>query len=158
MNARLLRVNTPPSKAQRLGLREEILECALQLLSDNRNMINAIDHAAEMDDYIYQAVLRESIEKRKNKAYLDMESDDASLQRTARKDLEILSREEATIDPFCRAVLPLVIKVIGHQQPMLRLYVEEASALVQELAEFKRRHRTTSITEVIVKYCDWEEA
>ena len=156
MNVRSLKTAAPQSKALRLGLREEILDCALNLLSGNRDLVNAIDHASEVDDHIYQAILRESIDKRKRMSLELLDSPDSNLQRAARRDMEVLSREELTIDPFCRAVLPLVIKVVGHLQPVLRLYIEEASALVQELAEFKRKHRATSITEVIVKYCDWE--
>jgi hypothetical protein len=45
--------------------------------------------------------------------------------------------------------------VMNHE-PILRLHAEEASAVVLELADFKRRHRATSLTEVIVKRCSAE--
>ena len=43
-----------------------------------------------------------------------------------------------------------------HHEPILRLHAEEASTIVLELADFKRRHRATSLTEVIVKRCSAE--
>ncbi len=159
---KLLVMNSQPvntqirAKAQELGLREEIFSCALQMISQNRNLVNAIDHSSEMDDYIYQAIIRESIEKRKREAEENIFSGDPELQRAATKDLAILSREELTTDPFYRAVLPLLVKVVGQHQPILRGYAEEASAIVLELADFKRRHRSISFTEVIVKRCSAE--
>lgn len=144
------------SKAKELGIREEIFACALDMITRNRNLVNAIDHSTEMDDYIYQAILRESIQKRKKLAEEHIFSTDPAIQQAAEKDLTVLSREELTTDPFYRAVLPLLIKVVGQQQPILRAYAEEASAIVLELADFKRRHRSTSFTEIIVKKCSEE--
>jgi hypothetical protein len=139
-------------KASELGISGEIFSCALDLLSRNRNLVNAIDHRVEMDDYIYQAIIRQSIEKRRAIAENDLSTEDEELQEKASKDLAVLSREELTTDPFFRAVLPLLMKVVNGG-PILRLYAEEASTIVIELADFKRRHRATSFTEVIVKRC-----
>jgi hypothetical protein len=144
-------------KARQLGIAEEIISCALDLISRNRNRVNAMDHGAEMDDYIYQAIIRQSIARRKQLAEDNLYADDPSVRMLAEKDLQVLSREELTTDPFYRAVLPLMIKVVG-QQPILRLYAEESSAIVLELADFKRRHRAISFTEVIVRHCGEEIA
>jgi len=145
--------STLSNKAAELGLREEIFACALDMITQNRNLVNAIDHSSEMDDYIYQAILRTSIQKRVKLAEENIFSEDPEIRQAATRDLAILSREEVTTDPFYRAVLPLLIKVVGQQVPILRAYAEEASAIVLELADFKRRHRSTSFTEIIVRKC-----
>ena len=77
---------------------------------------------------------------------------DPACQRAAEKDLTALRREELTSDVFYRAVLPLVVKVL-RGETILRLHVEEASRIVLELAEVKRKNRATSLTEVIVRKC-----
>ena len=148
--------STLSTKAAELGLREEIFACALDMITQNRNLVNAIDHSSEMDDYIYQAILRASIQNRVKLAEKNIFSEDPEIQQAATRDLAILSREELTTDPFYRAVLPLLIKVVGQQVPILRAYAEEASAIVLELADFKRRHRSTSFTEIIVRKCSGE--
>jgi hypothetical protein len=139
-------------KAQVLGIAPDILFCALNLICRNKNLVNAMDHTNETDDYIYRAILKQAFDKRKAKAEADLESSDPLAQIDARKDLVVLSREEVGTDPFYRAVLPLIAKVLGHE-PILRLHAEEASAVVLKLADFKRRHRATSFTEIIVKRC-----
>jgi hypothetical protein len=139
-------------KAQELGISEEIISCALNLIYQNRNLVNAIDNRVEMDDYIYRAVLKQTVDKRKQKAEADLDHPDASTRVKAQKDLSFLRREELVTDPFYRAVLPLIIKVVANE-PILRLHAEEASAMVLELADFKRKHRATSVTEIIVKRC-----
>src|SRR5689334_25155171 len=95
-------------KASELGISEEIMSCALEMISKNRNLVNAIDNRVEMDDYIYQAILKQAFQKRKSLAEENHESNDPVLQKQAAKELEVLSREEVTIDPFYRAVLPLM--------------------------------------------------
>ena len=142
-------------KARQLGISGEIIACGLYIICQNRNFVNAIDHSVEMDDYIYRAILREAFERRKAKAEQDCFSDNEEVQRAAQKDLTRLRREELTSDAFYRAVLPLMIKVLQNE-PVLRLHAEEASAIVLELADFKRRHRSTSLTEIIVKKCSAE--
>jgi hypothetical protein len=142
-------------KAQALGVSEEILSCALNIICRNRNLVNAMDHSMEMDDYIYRAILKSAFDKRRHKAELDTETGNEAIQEVAQKDLVVLSREELTTDPYYRAVLPLMVKVLN-TEPILRLHAEEASAIVLELADFKRRHRATSLTEVIVKKCGVE--
>lgn len=142
-------------KAQELGISPEIIASALHIICQNRNMINALDHSVEMDDYIYRSILRQAFEKRKAKAEADIYADDPDTQIAAEKDLKMLKREELTSDAFYRAVLPLMVKVLNNE-PVLRLHAEEASAIVLELADFKRRHRATSLTEVIVKKCGAE--
>lgn len=142
-------------KASELGIPEGIMSCALEMISKNRNLVNAIDNRVEMDDYIYQAILKQAFQKRKSLAEENHESNDPVLQKQAAKELEVLSREEVTIDPFYRAVLPLMAKVLI-DEPILRLHAEEASSIVLQLADFKRRHRSTSFTEVIVKHCSAE--
>ena len=139
-------------KALQLGIAPEIIASALHIVCQNRNYVNAIDHSVEMDDYIYRAILKQAFEKRRMKAEADMYSDDPAIQLAAQKDLTRLRREELTSDAFYRAVLPLMIKVLVNE-PVLRLHAEEASAIVLELADFKRRLRATSLTEIVVKRC-----
>ena len=142
-------------KAEALGISEEIIACALHIIHSNKNLVNAIDHRTEMDDYIYQAIIKSYTTKRRQKAEIDIESDDPEVRLHAEKDLAVLSREELTADPFYRAVLPIVAKVVAHE-PILRLHADEAAAIVLELADFKRRYRATSLTEVIVTRCSAE--
>jgi hypothetical protein len=142
-------------KAQRLGISEEVVACALALLSQNKNLVNAIDHSVEMDDYIYRAVIRQFSIRRRKQAEIDMDHSDATVWLNAEKELSVVSREELYADPFYRSVLPLLNKVFI-DEPILRLYADEALAVVQMLAEFKRRHRATSVTEVMVKRCSAE--
>jgi hypothetical protein len=139
-------------KARELGISEEILSCALHLIYQNRNLVNAIDNRVEMDDYIYRAVLKQAVDRRRQKAEEDLYHPNEGIQLKAQKDLSLLSREELVTDPFYRAVLPLIAKVVINE-PILRLHAEEASAMVLELADFKRRYRATSFTEIIVKRC-----
>jgi hypothetical protein len=40
-----------------------------------------------------------------------------------------------------------------HHEPIRRLHAEEASSIVMQLADCKRRFRATTLTEVIVKKC-----
>lgn len=148
----VLNETTVKEKAQQLGIAPEILDCALSFICRNKNLVNAMDHTNETDDYIYRAILKQAFEKRKAKAEADLDSSDPLAQIEARKDLVVLSREEVGTDPFYRAVLPLIVKVLDHE-PILRLHAEEASAVVLNLADFKRKHRATSFTEVIVKRC-----
>ena len=143
------------NKALELGISADIVASALHIICRNRNLVNAIDHAVEMDDYIYRSVLSKAFEKRKARAEADLYKDDSSIQAEAQKDLKLLSREELGSDAFYRAVLPLIVKTL-HHEPILRLHAEEASSIVLELADFKRRHRATSLTEVIVKRCSAE--
>jgi hypothetical protein len=142
-------------KARELGLSSDIMNLAVDIISQNRNFVNAIDHGVEMDDYIYRAILRQSFEKRKQYAEDRIYAEDQNERIEALKDLTIMSREELTSDPFYRAVLPLIVKVLTHE-PIQRLHVEEASAIILELADFKRKHRATSLTEIIVKSCSQE--
>ncbi|GAC1419272.1 MAG: hypothetical protein NVS1B13_15970 [Flavisolibacter sp.] len=143
------------SKAKELGISEEFIFCALNILYRNKNLVNAIDNQTEMDDYIYRAIIKQSIEKRQSIAEADLNHPDKDIQAQAEKDLSVLSREELVTDPYFRAVLPLLVKVVGNE-PILRLHANEATVIVLELADFKRRHRATSITEVIVKKCSLE--
>lgn len=145
------------NKAKELGISEEIVGAALDIICRNRNLINAMDHAVEMDDYIYRSILSKAFEKRKNRAEADLDHKNPSIQLEAEKDLKMLSREELSSDAFYRAVLPLMVKTLNHE-PILRLHAEEASSIVLELADFKRRYRATSLTEVIVKNCSAEIA
>jgi hypothetical protein len=145
------------TKARELGISEEALGCALSIIAQNRDLVNALDHGAEMDDYIYRAILKRSFEQRKYMAERGVYNDDEAIQQEALKDLALLSREELATDPFYRAVLPLIAKLVINE-PILRLHAEEASAIVLELADFKRRHRATSVTEIIVKQCREEIA
>lgn len=145
--------NTSPhlrEHSRQLGLPEDYMACALDIIIQNRNLVNAMDHTGEMDDYIYRAILKDAFQKRKMKAEADLESSDPYLQRAAEKDLTALRREELTSDVFYRAVLPLLVKVL-RGEPILRLHAEEASRIVLELANVKSKHRATSFTELIVK-------
>jgi hypothetical protein len=143
------------SKAAELGVSPQIISCAVNILSQNRNLVNAIDNSVEMDDYIYRAILRQAFDKRMAEAERDFYSYDEAKQRAAERDLKILEREELTSDAFYRAVLPLMVKTLQHE-PIRRLHAEEASTIVMQLADCKRRFRATSLTEVIVKKCSIE--
>jgi len=143
------------NKATELGISSEIISCAVNILSQSRNLVNAIDNGAEMDDYIYRAILKQAFDKRMAKAENDFYSPDDDRARAAELDLRILERGELTSDAFYRAVLPLMVKTLNHQ-PIRRLHAEEASTIVMQLAECKRRFRSTSLTEVIVKTCSSE--
>jgi hypothetical protein len=137
-------------KALELGISEEILSCALNIIYQNRNYVNALDNTIEMDDYIYRAVLKQAFERCRKGAEAALDDENISIRSRAQKDLSIISREELITDPFYRAVLPLLVKVTA-KEPILRLYAEVASSIVLELADFKRRHRATSLTEVIIR-------
>lgn len=143
------------NKATELGISSEIISCAVNILSQNRNLVNAIDNGVEMDDYIYRAVLRQAFNKRMTNAEKDFYSFDEAKQREAERDLKILEREEITSDAFYRAVLPLMVKTLQHE-PIRRLHAEEASTIVMQLADCKRRFRATTLTEVIVRRCNAE--
>jgi hypothetical protein len=143
------------SKAQELSMPLEMIACAMNFISQNRNLVNAIDHRAEMDDYIYKAIIRQYTEERKQKEELALQSNDPSIRAQAEKSLSVLSREELTTDPYYRAVLPLLVKVVT-TEPILRLHADEASSVVMTLADVKRRHRATSVTEIIVSKCSKE--
>lgn len=140
------------NKALELGVSTEVVACSLDIISQNRNLVNAIDNGAEIDDYIYRAVLKQAFEKRQARAEQDVYSDDEKIQRAAQEDLRVLERGELTSDAFYRAVLPLIVKTL-HHEPIRRLHAEEASSIVLELADCKRRFRSTSLTEIIVKRC-----
>jgi hypothetical protein len=141
--------------ATELGISSEIISCALNILSQNRNLVNAIDNGVEMDDYIYRAVLKQAFERRMMNAQTDIHANDEARQIAAEEDLKILKREELTSDAFYRAVLPLMVKTL-HLEPIRRLHAEEASIIVMQLADCKRRFRATTFTEVIVKKCSVE--
>lgn len=143
------------SKASELGISSEIIACALNILSQNRNLVNAIDNGVEMDDYIYRAILKHAFDKRMAAAERDFYSMDDAKQAAAERDLKILEREELTSDAFYRAVLPLMVKTL-HHEPIRRLHAEEASSIVMQLADCKRRFRSVTLTEVIVKKCSEE--
>lgn len=143
------------AKAQELGLSEEFMYCALHILSQNRDFVNAIDNRTEMDEYIYRGIMKASMDKRRRQAELDMEHEDDAIRTQAERDMSLLSKDELITDPYYRAVLPMVIKILVNE-PILRLHAEEAAAIVLELADFKRRHRSTSVTEIIVKRCSEE--
>ncbi|MGZ5286981.1 MAG: hypothetical protein ACXWB9_07350 [Flavisolibacter sp.] len=153
MNETTLTVYT--SRATELGIAEFILEQALHIISKNKNMVNAMDNCAEMDDYIYRAILREAFTRRQQLAELNLQNEDPVLQAEAMNDMVVLSREELGSHPFYRAVLPLIVKVIDNNS-ILKLHAEEASEIILKLADLKRRYRATSITEVIVKKCSAE--
>jgi hypothetical protein len=142
-------------KAIELGISSDIISCALNIISQNKNLVNAMDNGAEMDDYIYQTILKQAFNRRMVDAEKNFYSDDESRQIAAEKDLKILEREELTSDAFYRAVLPLMVKTLQHE-PIRRLHAEEASSIVMKLADCKRRFRATSLTEVIVKTCSVE--
>jgi len=139
-------------KSIELGIPADVITCAIHVLSQSRNLVNAIDNGSEMDDYIYRAILKQAFDKRMAEAEKDYYSDDEAKQRSAQRDLKILAREELTSDAFYRAVLPLMVKTLQHE-PIRRLHAEEASAIVMQLADCKRRFRSISFTEVIVKKC-----
>jgi hypothetical protein len=139
-------------KSAQLGISEEILTCALDILFQNRNLVNAIDNKIEMDDYIYRAVLKKAFTKYKEQAQLALEEGGSTESLKAEKELSVISREELVTDPFYRAVLPLLIKVVS-PEPILRMHAELTSAIVLDLADFKRKHRTTSVTEILVRHC-----
>jgi len=138
------------AKANELGLPENFMACALNIITQNRNLVNAMDRTGEMDDYIYRAILTEAFAQRKARAEANLYAEDPALQREAQKDLTLLRREELTSDVFYRAVLPLLVKVL-RGAPILRLHAEEASRIVLQLADVKRKNRTVSLTELIVK-------
>ena len=138
-----------------LGISSEVVSCALHILSQNRNLVNAIDNGVEMDDYIYRAILKQAFDKRMALAERDIYSLDEERQIAAERELKVLEREELTSDAFYRAVLPLMVKTL-HHEPIRRLHAEEASTIVMQLADCKRRFRATSLTEVIVKKCSAE--
>lgn len=142
-------------KAKELGLSDEFMFNALNILCQNRELVNAIDNRAEMDDYIYRAIIKTSTDRRREQSEADLEHKDEATRTQAERDLMLLSREELMTDPYYRAVLPMVAKILLNE-PILRLHAEEAAAIVLELADFKRRHRATSITEVIVTRCGEE--
>ena len=143
------------NKALELGMSPDILSCALHILSQNRHLVNAIDNGVEMDDYIYRAILKHAFDQRMDNAEKDFYSMDEERQMAAEKDLKILEREELTSDAFYRAVLPLMVKTLYHE-PIRRLHAEEASSIVMQLADCKRRFRAITLTEVIVKKCSEE--
>ena len=139
-------------KSAQLGISEAILTCALDILFQNRNLVNAIDNKVEMDDYIYRAVLKQAFLQYKEQAQLALEEGELIERLKAEKELSVISREELVTDPFYRAVLPLLIKVVS-PEPILRMHAELTSAIVLDLADFKRKHRTTSVTEIFVRHC-----
>lgn len=143
------------AKATELGLSKEFMLCALNILSQNRDFVNAIDNRTEMDEYIYRGIMKNSMDKRRKRAEEDIEHEDETIRTQAERELSLLSKEELITDPYYRAVLPMVIKILVNE-PILRLHAEEAAAIVLELADFKRRHRSTSVTEVIVRRCSEE--
>ncbi|HJW15625.1 MAG TPA: hypothetical protein VJ499_00815 [Flavisolibacter sp.] len=139
-------------KSAQLGISQEVLICALDILFQNRNLVNAIDNKVEMDDYIYRAVLKQAFSQYKQQAESALEEGGLSERLKAEKDLSVISREEIVTDPFYRAVLPLLIKVVS-PDPILRMHAELTSTIVLNLADFKRKHRSTSVTEVFVRHC-----
>jgi hypothetical protein len=143
----------PPSTKENapLEISEEIIFCAVNILYQNRNLVNAIDNKIEMDDYIYRAVLKQAFEKARLETETALNKGDATAVLKAEKDLAVLSREELVTDPFYRAVLPLLVKVVVNE-PILRLHADVASGIILNLADFKRKHRATSVTEIIVKH------
>jgi len=143
------------TKAAELGMPEDVMLCALDILSQNRNMVNALDNTTEMDEYIYHAIIKAAIDSKRQQAEKDFESADETLRLQAEKDLTTLSREELITDPHYRAVLPIIARIVVNG-PMLRLHAEEASRIVFTLADFKRKHRTTSLTQIIVTKCGTE--
>lgn len=140
------------AKAGQLGIAPDYLYYALDLLSQNKEMVNALDNSNEMDEYIYLAITKAATDKRRMEAEQFVGSHDETLRNLAEKDLAQLSREELITDPSHRAVLPIVAKIVANG-PILRLHADEAAKIVFELADFKRRHRTTSLTQVIVTRC-----
>ena len=147
--------NRVRAKAQELGLSEEFMAYALEILYQNRDLVNAIDNQAEMDEHIYRSIIKTSTDRRRKQAEKDLHNADDTVRVQAEKDLSYLSREEIMADPYYRAVLPVIVKVVAND-PILRLHVEEAAVIVLELADFKRRHRAMSVTEVLVTKCTAE--
>ena len=143
------------AKASELGMPEDAMFCALDILSQNRDMVNALDNTNEMDEYIYHAIIKAATDSKRQQAERDFESPDDDVRLRAEKDLTTLSREELITDPHYRAVLPILAKIVVNG-PILRLHAEEASRIVFTLADFKRKHRTTSLTQVIVTKCATE--
>jgi hypothetical protein len=142
-------------KAFELGIQTEALIGALYMLSQNRDLINAMDNRAEMDDYIYRYIIKSATEQRKQLATKNLYSSDEKLRESAEKDMLLLSREELVTDPYFRAILPLVAKIVVNE-PILRLHAEEASEIILKLADFKRKYRATSVTEIILTRCSAE--
>ncbi len=140
------------SKAAEMGIGEEALTCALYTLSQSKDLVNAIDNKREMDDYIYHSILKSATDKRRAKAELALDSEREEEREAAEKDLATLSREELVTDPHYRAVLPIVARLITNG-PILRLHVDESAEMVFKMADFKRRYRALSVTEVIVTQC-----
>ena len=140
------------AKAIEMGISEEALSCALYILSQSKDLVNAIDNKREMDEYIYHAILKNATDKRRAKAEKAIESEDEGEREAAEKELATLSREELLTDPHYRAVLPIVARIIT-TGPILRLHVDESAELVFKLADFKRKYRALSITEVVVTQC-----
>ncbi len=140
------------AKAAEMGISEEALSCALYILSQSKDLVNAIDNKREMDEYIYHAILKTATDKRRALAEKNIESENDMEREAAEKDLSTLSREELLTDPHYRAVLPIVAKIIT-TGPILRLHVDESAELVFKLADFKRKYRALSITEVVVTQC-----
>jgi len=95
--------------------------------------------------------LKQIFERARRQAEIALEGTDQVLSTKAEKDLCVLSREELTTDAFYRAVLPLLAKVVT-QEPILRLHADVASALILQLADLKRKHRATSLTEIVVRH------
>ena len=147
--------NRVRAKAQQLGLSEEFMAFALEILYQNKDLVNAIDNQTEMDEYIYRSIIKTFTDRRRKQAEKDLNNIDDAIRIQAEKDLSYLSREEIMADPYYRAVLPVIVKVVANE-PILRLHVEEAAVIVLELADFKRRHRATSVTEVLVTKCTAE--
>ncbi len=144
-------------KANELGIYAEIMTCAIEIICQNRNLLNAIDHSGEMDDYIYREILKKAFDKRKTKAENNLYAGDLLIQREAEKDLTMLRREELTSDAFYRAVLPLMVKVLQHQ-PILRLHAGEASAIVLELADLKQAQNNFPYRNHCKKMCGRNES
>lgn len=143
------------TKAEAIDLAPEYLYCALDLLSQNKDLMNALDNTNEMDEYIYLAITKAATDKRRLNAELHFDSDNEEHRNAAHRDLAQLSREELISDPSHRAVLPIVAKIVANG-PILRLHAEEAAKIVFELAAFKRKHRSTSLTQIIVTRCNAE--
>jgi hypothetical protein len=86
---------------------------------------------------------------------METESDNESLREKAENDLAMMSKEELVTDAYYRAVLPIITKIVI-SEPVLRLHADIAADVVIKLADFKRKHRVTSITEIIVTRCKQE--
>ena len=140
------------SKALELGIPEDFFINAIYMLSQNKEYVNAMDNRTEMDDYIYRAIIKSATEKRRRKAEQNLYHQDIMQRMEAEKDLTLLSKEQLLTDPHYRAILPLIAKILVNE-PVLRLHADEASEIILQLADFKRRYRATSVTEVIVTRC-----